>query len=454
MNNVSRPENTLSINLRRKRSIRHVRLSSIMVLIAKFTQILVSIISVPLLLVYLGKEGYGLVLTVSSVLNWIMLSDMGIENGVKNHLVDAFAESNNRIAKKFIATGIFGLIFLSVLLAIIFLIIWTFFPWPAIFKAPNIPHQIINQLVLIVGLLVIIRLPLGNVRAILSARQKEYVISSFEIIGTILGLCSIYIAIVFDWGLVNVVALRNLMGFLAIAACGFFMFKIDEKELIPKFRNLSLVYWKKIWSLGGSFFAIQLSMIALFQTDLFLINYFMGSMYVADYYLHSQLFLYMNIIIILMFRPLWPAIGDARCDNDFRWIDKILSKIRSAVVALTLCGALVLFFVAPIIITAWSKGNVIALSQLLIVLCIYSVINNWTKIHSIVLNGMNLIKIQSKVFAIEALMNIVFSSILIIYFGIVGAVYGSILSALLCSAWVLPIVTKRSIMNNDMILKS
>lgn len=448
MKSIPSPLNILSNSLRRKRSILSARKSSIMLLIAKITQILVSVVSVPLLLGYLGRDGYGLVLTVGSVLNWIMLSDMGIENGVKNRLIDAFSKNNHVAAKNFVATGIFGLAFLSVLLTLIFITIWSIVPWYAVFNAPSIPVHVIDKLVLIVGVLVIVRLPLGCVRAILSARQKEYVISSFEIFGAVLGLCLIYIATVLDWGLVNLVASRNLMGLLAMVTCGYFIFRNDERSLLPRIGSVSLLYWKKIWVLGSSFFAIQVSMIILYQTDLFLINYFMGSEYVVDYFLHSQLFLYMNFIIILMFRPLWPAIGEARSNNDLAWINRIVANVRLAVIVLTLGGALILFFIAPQLIKFWSKGDVIAIIPLLLALCIYSAINNWIKIHSIVLNGMNLIKIQSRVFAIEALMNIVFSSILIISIGLVGAVYGSILAALLSSAWVIPIMTRRSVANN------
>lgn len=111
--------------------------SSVAALAAKGTQILVSIISVPILLGYLGKEGYGLVLAVTSVLNWIMLSDMGVANGVKNHLIGAFTANDKNDIRKLISTGIYGLALFSMLLAIIFVCVWYIVPWHTIFNAPR-----------------------------------------------------------------------------------------------------------------------------------------------------------------------------------------------------------------------------------------------------------------------------------------------------------------------------
>ena len=61
--------------------------------IAKALNILISFLSVPLTIHYLGSERYGVWLTISSLLTWMALTDFGLSG---NALVNVLAEIQER----------------------------------------------------------------------------------------------------------------------------------------------------------------------------------------------------------------------------------------------------------------------------------------------------------------------------------------------------------------------
>ena len=70
-------------DLRRRRLIAMVRGSSSS-LLSKLLAVLISFISIPLTIGYLGIERYGAWITIASVMTWMQLSDLGLGQGLTN----------------------------------------------------------------------------------------------------------------------------------------------------------------------------------------------------------------------------------------------------------------------------------------------------------------------------------------------------------------------------------
>lgn len=56
--------------------------------------ILTSLLIVPMTLSYLNSYEYGVWLTLSSILSWIYILDIGLGNGLRNKLTEALAIKN------------------------------------------------------------------------------------------------------------------------------------------------------------------------------------------------------------------------------------------------------------------------------------------------------------------------------------------------------------------------
>lgn len=74
-------------------------------LIFKILSMGLSYISIPLFLKFLGKQDYGLWMTIFSIVSWIYTFDLGIGNGLRNKLSESFAKKDYINAKEYITTG-------------------------------------------------------------------------------------------------------------------------------------------------------------------------------------------------------------------------------------------------------------------------------------------------------------------------------------------------------------
>src|ERR1700690_1843921 len=71
--------------------------------VLKVANIAVQLLFVPLLLGYLSPIKYGIWITVGSVINWFYFFDIGLGNGLRNKLAEAFAKKENEMARIYIS---------------------------------------------------------------------------------------------------------------------------------------------------------------------------------------------------------------------------------------------------------------------------------------------------------------------------------------------------------------
>ena len=75
---------------RSKEALKGVLLS----VVAKMIYIISSFLIVPLTIDYVNATQYGIWLTMSSIISWITLFDLGLGNGFRNRFAEAKAEGN------------------------------------------------------------------------------------------------------------------------------------------------------------------------------------------------------------------------------------------------------------------------------------------------------------------------------------------------------------------------
>src|SRR3712207_2651433 len=101
--------------------IRRAGLTGVTSILAQGITILAGIISVPLTLTYLGKERYGVWLTINSLLQWLYVSNMGLSgNALVNKLSEANGRDDRTTAQELAATAFWSLTGIAVLFSVIF----------------------------------------------------------------------------------------------------------------------------------------------------------------------------------------------------------------------------------------------------------------------------------------------------------------------------------------------
>jgi len=86
--------------------------------IIKGLSVLISIFYIPIVLGFLETEKYGIWITLSTIVNWVRLLDIGIGNGMRNKLSESIATSKLEQGRIYISTtyAFLGIIFLTFLI--------------------------------------------------------------------------------------------------------------------------------------------------------------------------------------------------------------------------------------------------------------------------------------------------------------------------------------------------
>src|SRR5690606_27501429 len=119
-------------------------------LLIKGASIAISFITLPITLNYVDSSTYGVWLTMSSIVGWIVFFDIGLTQGLRNRFAEAKAIGDEKLARIYVSTtyAILGIIFIGVWL--IFLIVNSFLDWSKILNVSESMRPDVTSLALIV----------------------------------------------------------------------------------------------------------------------------------------------------------------------------------------------------------------------------------------------------------------------------------------------------------------
>ena len=112
-----------------------LRKNVIYMFIIKGLAMITSFLYVPLLLNSLSSDKYAIWLTLTSIVSWISMLDIGLGNGLRNKLSEALAKENFLLAKIYVSTG-YGCLSFFVLIILFFFCLF--------FKCINWVDSILN----------------------------------------------------------------------------------------------------------------------------------------------------------------------------------------------------------------------------------------------------------------------------------------------------------------------
>ncbi|MFO1528418.1 MAG: hypothetical protein U1F77_01495 [Kiritimatiellia bacterium] len=175
---------------------------------ARFAAILFGMWTVPLLVAYLGKTDYGVLLVGQSVVAWFALLDMGIAGSLTNHLAEAAGRDDHARTRTlvlaallvYLAAGLLG--FLACLL-IPALPVREWFP-----QATAREAGLILRTVQYSGMMFCLVLPLQLMHSILRARQLSHYANAIMVAGSLIGFVSVWAGIRLQMSLAVIATLQ------------------------------------------------------------------------------------------------------------------------------------------------------------------------------------------------------------------------------------------------------
>ena len=296
-----------------------------------------------MLIRYLGKETYGLCLTITGMANWLSSTQGGLGQSLKNELIRSRAtgEEQDETASVLFSSAFLLLGAGALALALILTFGVRYLPWAAILNYPAFDKDPAYFRLIVASVwIVLFTLPFSLVRATYSAFQMEYRLAPY-LLG---GLLTTFDFIAFGtWqgiGMVKVVSpslAANLIGLAAgLSSMG------KALGIRPSWGR---VHPKLLWKLttaGAWFFAIEIFAVAVFQADVFLVNLLRGQAQTATFALHGQLFIYVQTAVTLLVSPYWPAFGEAWRNREHEWLHRSVNRLALVTAGISSGGVAVL----------------------------------------------------------------------------------------------------------------
>ena len=411
----------------------------------------VSFVVLPIIVRYLGNEGYGLMAAITSVVGWLQFTNLGIGLGLQNALTDETAKGNREGQQELVSTAFFSLLGIGMILLVAGLVIFPHVPWTRVF--PPTTERFTNEIswtVLTVFFGFVSTVVLSFVNPIYAARQELHIGSIQAMVTSVLTLIGTFVAVHNRWGLLGLTICT--IGVTAVMQWSFALWLLYVRgieELRPTFRAITRSGAHRIYRTGISFLLLQLCNIAFFQIDAFLIVRFLTVDQVTPYSIAQKAFLQTAGLFAIFTGSLWAAYGNAKAQGDVAWIRRTHGKMVR--VFLLFFGGLSIFMIlfGHTLLGMW-VGKTAAPSTLLIAgVALYFCAREWTALHAMLLNGLNVIRPQVGNLVITALLTIALDIVLVQRFGPLGLALGGSIAFLVSGAWYLPRLTNRVLRSTE-----
>ena len=391
-----------------------------------------TLVSLPLAVRYLGVERYGVWATITSTVVWINLLDLGVANTLTNHISRAFALDDKATAARYLTNAMAMTGVLAAVAGAAFAVTFPHINWIALFNVSTaVGQQEVASTVVAAAVLMLFGLPCNLVGKVFAGYQELHRYNFAmcagavgSLIGLALGIvCRVSMPVLFIMS-VGCLTLANVITLLATVMWA-------KRWLLPRPSLIDFRVIKELLNSGSSFFLIQVAGVVVFSSDNLIVSHYLGAAEVTPYSVTWRLAGLAALLQSLIFPALWPAYAEAYARQDYSWIRRTFSLMMKGTVALNLACAVALVLAGRAIIGVWAGPAAVPTRYLLLAMALWGVISGWMSVESCLLAAVNRTREQAVLSLIAAGVNIALSIALVTRIGSLGVIGGTILSYLL-----------------------
>jgi O-antigen/teichoic acid export membrane protein len=413
---------------RSRERLRRIGLTAIASVLAKVVGIIITLLTVPLTVGYLGLERYGVWMTISSVIAVLGFADLGLGNGLLNAITDAHGRDDRQAAREYLSSALLLLSGIAMAILLAFSVSYNIIDWQRVFNISSpIAIDEAGPAMFIFMVCFALNLPLSTIHKVQLGYQEGFINGLWTALGSILSLVGILLTILFKGGLPWLVfAMAGLPAF-ATFLNGLIMIRYKKPWLAPALSSVSRRASQRILRIGVLFFILQISVAFAYSSDNIILAQILGPEAVTQYSVPMNLFTVAPMLIMMALGPLWPAYGEALVRHDFRWVKETLKKSLLAVILFTGVAAVFLVLFGGTIINWWVGSSIQPSFLLLLGLGIWMIIGTAGNALAMFLNGANIVGIQVVTSIILAAGALILKIILVRVIGIPGVIWATII---------------------------
>jgi O-antigen/teichoic acid export membrane protein len=411
---------------RRWRAILHGLLSG---LASRALAVLVSLLSVPLTIRYLGSERFGVWALVGSILAWMRLMDIGIGNGLNNAISRAHGAERPDLIRAHVSTALVMLTGIAAAAGAMIAIAWHWIDWVAVFnlttpaaKSEVGPAMVAAAAVFLLGF------PTSVATRVYNAVQEGRVANAWAAVGNVASLGALFAVTRTQGGLPWLVIAVYGTAVLVDGISSLWIYYLRRLPVRPSFRLFNRDSVKALLTTGVQFFFIQIMALVVFESDNFVIAHFLGADHVARYSVSYKLFSYSTLIQSILFAYAWVAYSEAIARKDFDWVRRAFRA--NIAFSLGVTGAIVLpmvIFAKPLV-HIWAGAAVVPSTSLVLLMAAWNLISAYCSPISCLFAASNHMRAQLVYGACSMVSNLALSIYLAQRWGVPGVIAATVIS--------------------------
>lgn len=383
------------------------------------------------------EDAYAIWLTLSSIISWVIMFDIGIGNGLRNKLAETLAQNDIHEGKEYVSTAYISILVIGILAIVIFVVASNFISWQKILNASFLSEKELGVLATIVFISFTLQFQLGLLNSVLLALQLSSMTSVISCSGQIISYIAVLIMVKL-YHINDILPLATVISIVPVVTyliASLIVFGGKYNFLRPSISSFSKHKIKDILSLGLKFFWLQIVTIILFQTNNFIINYFIDANAVVTYNIVYKYFYTLVSIYILICIPFWSASTNAYHNGDLLWIKRVHKKLNIIAMLFTLVG-IVMFGFSSLIYKFWVGEDCPLIHWTTSVLMlIYSISMIFYSCNGYIINGIGKLYLQTIITTILAIFYIPLSVFLGKEFGLNGVLIALTVNGIVNAIW-------------------
>lgn len=398
---------------------RRIALTAITGVIAKVLAMGIPLFTVKVTYSYLGEEIYGLWSAITSFFSLFQFADLGLGNGLKTKLSQAYGKGDLSLSKKLVSSTYMILMLVSGILLILFLIIYPFINWAKFMNAETEKAIVLaGSVVFAIVIPKILNIPLALVQRTQMALQEGYKSNIWQSVAYFLSLISVYVIAKLDTGPLSMIWTSSMIVVIVSGLNMLTYHYIQKKELKPSFNMVDSRVSKIMFRTGSAFFILSILTTFGLALDNFIVA---RTISLSDAATYSILYKVTNMIggiTSMLSMPMWAANGEAFAKGDIKWIKDSTRKMMYILLGISGIASVLLIIIARPFFAIW-LGNSFSFSIFLLIgMCLTQIILSVTTSYFMVLNALGIVRQQIIVFSVYTSISFILKYLLATYYGI------------------------------------
>jgi O-antigen/teichoic acid export membrane protein len=380
-----------------------------------------SLITIPLMLRYLGAERFGLWMAIASLQAILAIADFGLGNSLLNAVSVALGRNDAGLIWRSIRAALRMQCLLSLAIAAIFLAAYPFVDWPKLFNiTTGSASAEVGPTLLIFVIAFCLRSIINVIQQAQLGLQRGYLANIWTGVGNGLSLAGIILAIKLGSGLPTLclvfVGSPVLAG--AVNVVSWLWRTMPRKPAEGLERREDDGFLKQMLLVGLQFFLLQATAALIGGVDPLIASHVLGPKSVADLAVAQKPFELVSIFLVLLLQPLWPAYREAIVSGDVRWVRRTLLRALTAAVLFSGMIAITMVFAGKFLISVWAGPNVHPSTVLIAGYGLANVIAAFGTQASFFLNAMGKMYFQLAISVPSAVVALILKFLLTKHFGL------------------------------------